>query len=133
MRMSIFSDLAQVSSAAVDTVMGERLRLAPLIPGRSKAAMPDPDRQAADVVGVHREFDRPTKIDTSETGRDMNRVASTRIIVFSIDNDAIEGQVFRKGDRVIRLELAGEPAFEISEIKPDGGTRTGFHVVTVQA
>jgi hypothetical protein len=130
--MSIFSDLAQVSSAAVDAVMGERLRLVAMVPGRSKAAMPDPDRQAADVSGVHRVFERPTKIDTSEVGRDLNRVASTRIIVFSIDNDAVAGRTFRKGDRIIRLEQPGEPAFEVSDIQPDGGTRTAFHVVTVQ-
>lgn len=130
--MSIFSDLAQLSSGAVDTVMGERLRLVAMVPGRSKAAMPDPDREAADVIGVHRVFERPTKLDTSEVGRDLNRVVATRVIVLSVGNDELAGRTFRKGDRVIRLELAGEPAFEVSDVQPDGGTRTAFHVVTVQ-
>ena len=130
--MSIFSDLAQLSSGAVDTVMGERLRLVALVPGRSKAATPDPDRATVELMGVHRLFERPTKLDTSEVGRDLNRVAATRVILFSIDNDLLAGRTFRKGDRIIRLELPGEPAFEVSDVQPDGGTRTAFHVVTEQ-
>ncbi|HWW46550.1 MAG TPA: hypothetical protein VNZ94_01770 [Xanthobacteraceae bacterium] len=131
--MSIFAALTQISSATLTVVMGERLLFKPMLPGRNKASIDDPDRPQLEVAGAYREIVKRTKIDVSAVGRELNREVLAPVLTFSVDNALLGTSAFRAGDRIVRLDLPDEPVMEISAVEPDGGSRTIFTVVRVSA
>lgn len=128
--MSIFSALAQISSATVDAVMSERLRFAPRKPGRNAAGSDDPDREAVEVSGVYREIARDTKLDTSSVGKAMDHRFQTPEKTVSVDVLSFPSvAAFRRGDHVTRLDEPGAPVFEIAfNPESDGRSRLVFTI-----
>lgn len=129
--MSTFSALAQLSSHAVDAVMGERLRLLPMTPGRNRAGGPDPDRPVHEVTGVYREIIRRSKVDTSDLAKTFDHSFLTPSKTISIDAGELGDSVLGPGDRIIRIEESGVPTYEITAREFDGRTRVLFTVVDV--
>lgn len=130
--MSLFATLTRISSNVVDAVMGERLRITPRTGATYTAARLDELRAVADVIGKHMEYAGQTRIGDAAAGRDFERKFNTPRIFFSVQRSALGGVEYRKGDRITRLELPGEPQFEITEIEPIDDGRVAFYVVSVE-
>jgi hypothetical protein len=131
--MSLFATLTRLSSNMVDSIMGERLRITPRTEATYTAGGVDETRPVADVVGKYMEYAGQTRIGDAAAGRDFERRFNTPKLFFSIQRAAIGDKVFRSKDRITRLELPGEPQFEITEIEPLDDGRTAFYVVIVEA
>ena len=130
---SLFADAAVLASQAVDAVLGETLRITPMVPGRYKDAVSDPDRASFDVVGAFHDGPDRMKLSSSTVGRDFDHRFVLAKTYATIGNDLLVGRVIKKGDRVSRADEPGTPEFEISTIESDGVQRTMLTLVAVNA
>lgn len=131
--MSTFSVLTKLSSRINDVVAGEKLRVTPRAATRYKAGAVDPDRAIVEPTGIYREGVSRTRISDNVSGRDFDRAMMTPKITISIERAALGPDEYRAGDIITRLEMPGEPQFEISAADPVDDGRIAFTVVAVSS
>lgn len=129
---SLFASLTQLSSNINDSVMGERLRVTPRTAARYAAAATDESRATLDeVVGIYREVVSRLKANDNSAGRDFDRAFMAPKIVISIQRVLLGADQYVAGDLITRLDLPGEPVFEISAADPIDDGRIAFTVTVV--
>jgi hypothetical protein len=129
--MSLFSTLTRISSNINDAVMGERLRVTPRTEARYSGGAVDESRATIEPTGIYKETEARTRIKDAAAGRDFERQFSTPTIIFSIRRELLGADSYRAGDRITRLEMPGEPEFEISAADPVDDGRIAFTVFVV--
>jgi hypothetical protein len=128
---SLFASLTQLSSNINDSVMGERLRVTPRTAARYAAAATDDSRAVVEVVGIYREVVSRLKANDNSAGRDFDRAFMAPKIVISIQRVLLGADQYAAGDLITRLDLPGEPVFEISAADPIDDGRIAFTVTVV--
>lgn len=128
---SLFASLTQLSSNINDSVMGERLRVTPRTAARYAAAATDGSRAVVEVVGIYREVVSRLKANDNSAGRDFDRAFMAPKIVISIQRVLLGANQYAAGDLITRLDLPGEPVFEISAADPIDDGRIAFTVTVV--
>lgn len=128
---SLFASLTQLSSNINDSVMGERLRVTPRTAARYAAAATDDSRAVVEVVGIYREVVARLKANDNSAGRDFDRAFMAPKIVISIQRVLLGANQYAAGDLITRLDLPGEPVFEISAADPIDDGRIAFTVTVV--
>lgn len=105
----MFKDFRQELMGAVDAVWSERIRLLPQSGGTK-----DPERQVLEIDAVLRTGDR----DRQGMGRGAGLRAGVNADggLLRIDRSAFPNLELRKGDKIIALNRAGAPVFEIHTV-----------------
>jgi hypothetical protein len=129
-----FDAIAAKGAAARDRVMGERLLITPMLPGRYKGGVPDETRPAPfTLTGTVVTSTSVVRMNDNVVGRDFNsQWASDGFLAF-VSNDEIAGRDIRAGDRVQRIDRPGQPLFEINLRSPDGAVGMFYRLVEVEA
>jgi hypothetical protein len=130
---SPFAALDRVTARAVETLMGEALRLLPMREGKYSAGGADPDRQTRDLRGMLTIDEVPQRIDGDGVGSNFGHELDAGGIRVSFAKEFFTSLSDRprKGDRIQALAVEGQPIFEIVRPAPDNASRIIFHCVRV--
>ncbi|KAB2876897.1 MAG: hypothetical protein F9K43_00580 [Bauldia sp.] len=133
--MTDFDAIAAAADAAIDGVVGESLRIEPMADGGyTGAGASDPDRPVRTVVGTFRSTPtEPSRFGGQSNERlpGLSRVMARETVAHL--SAAVAGSLgyrLRKGDRVVRVDKAGEPAFEVAFSEPTDLGDLFIHLVT---
>jgi hypothetical protein len=119
---SPFVAAAQAAAASAAQVMGETIRLTPMLGGRYKGSSADNARNAVELVAIVRQIphNRPMKMSDNVAGASFDHKLVTATHLTIIAQSALGANVFRKDDQLIRLDLPGQPTCDIVSIETDG-------------
>ena len=104
----MISHLRDELKAEVDDVWAEPVRLLPLLDGR-----PDAEREPVELDAVLRTGERDTERMNFGRGNDARSGVAAGGGQLRIDRAANPGLELRTHDKVVALERAGEPVFEV--------------------
>ena len=126
--MTDFDAIAAAADAAIDGVVGESLRIEPMADGGyTGAGASDPDRPVRTAPTEPSRFGGQS----NERLPGLSRVMARETVAHL--SAAVAGSLgyrLRKGDRVVRVDKAGEPAFEVAFSEPTDLGDLFIHLVT---
>lgn len=130
---SPFAAAAARLSAGIDAKFGEVLRIVPISYAQYKEAVPDPSRQAAEIVGVFtdgagRSGAAPP---AGAIGRSFERGNSGALILVSFDVRNMPAYAIVEHDRVVRTGAPGAPEYEVTSVDADGDSRVVLTMIEV--
>jgi hypothetical protein len=105
------ADLKSDLREAVDEVWAESIRLLPLTGGQ-----PDPEREPVEFDAILRTEGRDAEAPNFGRGNAARPAIAASGGVLRIDRMAWPGVRPRKGDRIVALDRAGLPVFEIGPV-----------------
>jgi len=120
--MSIFDDAEDLLAETLGAVFDERVRVIPLADSRVVKGGPDPDRAPYEARAIIDETARPSA-PVGEGARGGTRVDHmVAVVEMVLDLDLVPTGALppRKGDEIIALDRAGEPAFRVVNTVPLG-------------
>ncbi len=124
-------DRAARLTGAADRASSERLTLFPMVAGRYTAATADPDRHELTVSGVVLESFSAMRLNDNVVGRDFNTQVAVAPIGVFISIDDLASAIFKRADRIQRLDRPGQPLLEIVRADANGAGRIVFRCVRI--
>lgn len=118
-----------------DRIFGEPVRIEPMVRGQYTGSVPDPAREPVVATGIVSERAEAATLDGDVPGNNRFRgKIDQRPMRVSFDRSAFAGRSTwpRQGDRIVRLGLTGEPAYEAErDAYPNGPTRIDVDLVSM--